>query len=65
MSDDPTSLPWRVGRSVGRTIYACPPGSEPRNGELLIGVMDSPELAVEAVDAHNHMLLRRMVDKRR
>lgn len=45
--------PWRTGRSVGRTIYACPPGSSYRVGEVLIGMMDSPELATAAVEAHN------------
>lgn len=48
--------PWRTGRSVGRTIYACPPGSSYRNGEVLIGMMDSPELATAAVEAHNFLL---------
>lgn len=41
--------PWRVGRKVGRTIYVVyGPGEED-----LIGVMDSRELAAEAVAAHN------------
>lgn len=48
--------PWRVGRSIGRTIYACPPGSTPRNGDFVIGMMDSPEIAEEAVRAHNERL---------
>jgi 6-pyruvoyltetrahydropterin/6-carboxytetrahydropterin synthase len=46
------SLPWRTGRRVGRTIYAQA-GPEPSDDDLLIGVMDTPELAAEAVDAHN------------
>jgi hypothetical protein len=61
--DTPTGLtrvnervPWRTGRSVGRTIYACPPGSSYRNGEALIGIMDTPELADAAVTAHNAWL---------
>jgi hypothetical protein len=61
----PQDFPWRVGRKVGRTIYACK--YEP--GDLiggrasglvivsdhddLIGVMDTPELATAAVNAHN------------
>lgn len=49
----PTAVPWRTGQSVGRTIYACPPGSSYRQGEVLIGLMDTPELARAAVDAHN------------
>jgi len=46
------NFPWRVGRSVGRTIYAVkgPAGSK---SDVLIGVMDSAHLAREAVDCHN------------
>src|SRR4029077_15499823 len=29
-------VPWRRGTQVGRTIYACPPGSSYRQGEVLI-----------------------------
>lgn len=36
--------PWRVGRKVGRTIY---------QGDTLIGMMDTPELARRVVDAVN------------
>ena len=46
---------WRVGRRVGRTIYAQY-GSEPSDKDLLIGVMDTPELAKAAVDAHNFVI---------
>lgn len=35
---------YRVGRSVGRTIY---------DGDKLIGLMDTPEQAAEAVEAMN------------
>jgi hypothetical protein len=48
--------PWRTGTQVGRTIYACPPGSSYRNGEVLIGMMDSSEIAAEAVAQHNNAL---------
>lgn len=59
---------WRVGHKVGRTIYACTyePGDllGGRQSNLtiaseddpLIGVMDTPELARAAVDAHNAAL---------
>lgn len=57
MTQDALNQPWRIGRKVGRTIYTAPPDSE--DGEL-IGVMDTPELASEAVDAHNFNLLRRL-----
>jgi hypothetical protein len=59
MADDPAliadyvALPWRVGRRVGRTIYVDAGEPDPNDGSLLIGVMDSPELAAEAVEAHN------------
>jgi hypothetical protein len=49
---DPSSLPWRTGRKVGRTIYAQP-GPEPSDDDPLIGVMDTPGLAKAAVRAHN------------
>ncbi len=52
MSDDLIKSPWRCGRKVGRTIYAQI-GSEPGEDDLLIGMMDSPELALAVVEAHN------------
>jgi hypothetical protein len=44
--------PWRTGRKVGRTIYAQF-GPEPTDDDLLVGVMDTRELAQEAVESHN------------
>ena len=49
---------WRTGRKVGRTIYAVVREWStykelPENQHPLIGVMDTPELAAEAVRAHN------------
>jgi hypothetical protein len=49
---------WRVGRKVGRTIYAIV-GEEASDDDTLIGVMDTPELAREAVEAHNFLQVRR------
>lgn len=46
------SARWRVGRKVGRTIYAMV-SDDPSDNDVLIGVMDTPELAREAVHAHN------------
>lgn len=46
---------WRTGRKVGRTIYAQY-GPEPADSDPLIGVMDTPELADEAVTCHNDTL---------
>jgi len=40
--------PWRVGRSVGRTVYAVLEA-----GDVLVGLFDSRELAEAAVAAHN------------
>lgn len=46
---------WRVGRKVGRTIYAKV-SDDPSDSDVLIGVMDFPDLAVAAVEAHNKAL---------
>jgi hypothetical protein len=46
---------WRTGRSVGRTIYAML-GLIPDDSDELIGVMDTPALAREAVECHNRRL---------
>ncbi len=50
-------VPWRVGRSIGRTIYArLGTGYFDINSDIVIGMMDTPELAAEAVSAHNSRL---------
>lgn len=46
---------WRTGHKVGRTIYARCGGSS-RDDDLLIGLMDTSELAKAVVDAHNIVL---------
>lgn len=51
---DLENLPWRTGRKVGRTIYAQL-GPEPSDDDVLIGMMDTPELAAEAVGCHNRL----------
>lgn len=58
MSDH--ALPWRTGRTVGRTIYAhdVGPEGEPIGEGRLIGTMDTPMLAAEAVAAHNERRAR-------
>lgn len=53
---DPASQPWRVGRHVGRTVYAMGGDGPSRDDDVLIGVMDTRELAAEAVAAHNARL---------
>lgn len=52
---DPENHRWRVGSKVGRTIYALVNDDErlPSDHDVLIGVMDTPALAAEAVRAHN------------
>lgn len=45
-------MTWRVGRSVGRTVYEQV-GPEPSKQDVLIGVMDTRALATEAVAAVN------------
>lgn len=45
-------FPWRTRRKVGRTIYQQV-GSEPSDDNMLIGVMNTPELAYEVVTARN------------
>ena len=52
---DYRTFPWRVGRSVGRTVYAVT-GPEATKTDVLIGLMDSRALAAEVVDAHNLLL---------
>jgi hypothetical protein len=52
---------WRVGRKLGRTIYVQL-YTLPSDDDYLIGVMDTPMLAKEAVDSHN-LRLRNIVDR--
>jgi hypothetical protein len=48
---------WRVGRTVGRTVYRQV-GDEASKGDDLIGVMDTRELAALVVFAVNRYLDR-------
>lgn len=52
MTDNSPVPLWRVGRSVGRTIYRMV-GDEASKQDVLIGVIDTPELAAQAVEAVN------------
>lgn len=45
-------IPWRVGRSIGRTIY-LQTTDQPTKGDILIGIMDTPALAALVVAAVN------------
>ena len=52
---DSRNLPWRVGRKLGRTVFAVV-GDSPSDNDPLIGLFDSRKLAATAVDAHNRVL---------
>lgn len=44
--------PWRVGRKVARNIYAVV-GDDASDDDVLIGQMDTGQLARECVHRHN------------
>lgn len=44
--------PWRKGQSVGRTVYVQV-GANPSKADVLVGVMDTPDLAELVVAAVN------------
>lgn len=46
----PSLSRWRVGRKVGRTLY-LQSGPRPEDTDVLIGCMDTPDLAAIAVAA--------------
>lgn len=54
-------LLWRVGRKVRRTIYRQV-GPEPSDDDVLIGVMDTAELAAEVVAARNEVVAAWVAD---
>jgi hypothetical protein len=43
---------WRVGRSLGRTIY-LQAGDHPTKRDILLGLMETRELAMYIVTLHN------------
>lgn len=53
---DVLAAQWRVGRSVGRTLYAMA-GSEPGDDDMLIGLVDSERIARCIVEDHNRTRL--------
>jgi hypothetical protein len=59
MTADFTSVPWRTGRKLGRTVYARTGGYD-QDEDPVIGMLDTPELAEEAVEAHNAALASRL-----
>ena len=48
---------WRVGRKLGRTIYAQIRAGQADDADTLIGMMDTPELAHQVVHDHNRHLM--------
>lgn len=44
---------WRVGAKLGRTIYAVVDEPGPDNRDVLLGMMETPELAAHVVALHN------------
>ena len=49
---DPRQSEWRAGRKLGRTIYAQTPGG----ADVLVGMVESRELAEHIVAAHNQFI---------
>jgi hypothetical protein len=56
---DPRDFPWRIGRRNGRIVYYVEGDLDPNDGSKTVGVMDTPELALEAVAGHNALLRAR------
>ena len=46
------ALPWRTGRHNGQILYAQA-GDEPSDDDVMVAVFMAPELAQDAVAAHN------------
>jgi hypothetical protein len=59
---DLLSVPWRTGRSLGRTVYART-GGDDWKADTVIGMMDTRELAEAACAAHNAELARRQAER--
>jgi hypothetical protein len=54
-SGDIAIMKWRIGRKLGRTIYAIV-GDRPSDDDICIGMMDSESIAAVAVLAHNNTI---------
>lgn len=48
---------WRVGRSLGRTVYAVV-GEGASKDDVFLGVMDTAQLAALVVETHNAQVER-------
>jgi hypothetical protein len=51
----PCASPWRVGRHLGRTVYALT-GMEADDSDVLLGMMDTSDVAAYMVRLHNARL---------
>lgn len=49
--------PWRIGRSLGRTVYAQV-GDEPSKRDIFLGIMETEALARAVVHEHNRTMGR-------
>ncbi len=49
-----TKYEWRVGRSLGRTIYAMV--GYDREADVFVGIMETRELAAAVVKTHNEAI---------
>jgi hypothetical protein len=47
--------PWRVGRHLGRTLYAVV-GDEPSRADIVLGMVDTEAIAAAIVHEHNERL---------
>lgn len=57
-------MTWRVGRTLGRTIY-LQVSKEPSTSDTFLGIMETRELAEMVVEEHNAKLARGVDSKRR
>lgn len=52
---DVLKLRWRVGRKLGRTLYAML-NEEPTDNDILLGMVDDWDVALHIVTEHNKTL---------
>lgn len=52
---DLSAFPWRVGRTLGRTVYART-GGDDYKADTEFGMLDTREIAARACADHNAML---------
>lgn len=54
LEDSANNYPWRVGRKLGRTVYAQV-GDEPDDEDPFLGLMETEDIAAQVVDAMNRI----------